>query len=54
MSAPNPTLGSNYRKLWLATAVSNVGDGVRETALPLLAAATTRDPALVAGVAFAS
>lgn len=53
MSTPNPTLGSNYRKLWLATAVSNVGDGVRETALPLLAAATTRDPALVAGVVFA-
>jgi MFS family permease len=54
MSATTATLGNNYRKLWLATAVSNVGDGVRDTALPLLAAATTRDPALVAGVAFAN
>jgi MFS family permease len=53
MSVPTTALG-NYRKLWLATAVSNVGDGVRETALPLLAAAVTRDPALVAGVAFAN
>lgn len=47
-------LGANYRRLWLATAISNVGDGIRETALPLLAAALTRDPVLVAGVAFAN
>jgi MFS family permease len=54
MSAAATALSGNYRKLWLATAVSNVGDGVREVALPLLAAATTRDPALVAGVVFAN
>jgi MFS family permease len=54
MSASATATRGNYRKLWLATAVSNVGDGVREVALPLLAAATTRDPALVAGVAFAN
>lgn len=46
-------LGPNYRKLWTAHAVSNLGDGIRDTALPLLAAALTRDPALVAGVALA-
>jgi MFS family permease len=45
-------LGTDYRRLWVATAVSNVGDGIRETALPLLAAALTRDPKLVAAVAF--
>ena len=47
-------LGADYRRLWMAAAVSNVGDGIRETALPLLAAALTRDPKLVAAVAFAN
>ncbi len=47
-------LGADYRRLWTAAAVSNVGDGIRETALPLLAAALTRDPRLVAAVAFAN
>ncbi|MGH2750338.1 MAG: MFS transporter [Actinomycetota bacterium] len=47
-------LGGNFYKLWVASAVSNFGDGVRLTALPLLAATLTRDPGLVAGVSFAS
>src|SRR5918997_3118554 len=47
-------LGADYRRLWTAAAVSNVGDGIRETALPVLAAALTRDPKLVAAVAFAN
>jgi MFS family permease len=38
------TLGPHYRKLWTAAAISNLGDGVFLTALPLLAAALTRDP----------
>jgi MFS family permease len=46
-------LGPDYRKLWTAAAVSTLGDGVREAALPLLAASLTRDPAKVAAVAFA-
>lgn len=46
-------LGGGYRALWAASAVSNLGDGVRKAALPLLAASLTRDPALVAGLAFA-
>lgn len=46
-------LGRNYDKLWLASAVSNLGDGVRLTALPLLAASITRDPGAVAGVSLA-
>ena len=45
-------LGSDFLRLWSATAVSSVGDGVRVTALPLLAAAFTRNPMLVAGVLF--
>ncbi len=47
MSSPPPPprgLGANYWKLWCAASVSALGDGVRITALPLLAAALTRDP----------
>jgi MFS family permease len=43
-------LGASYWRLWTASAVSNFGDGVRLTALPLLAATLTRDPLLVSGV----
>jgi MFS family permease len=42
-----------FRRLWAAVGVSNLGDGVASAALPLLAAALTRDPALVAGLAIA-
>ncbi|HEX2029601.1 MAG TPA: MFS transporter [Nitriliruptorales bacterium] len=47
-------LGANYWKLWTASAISNLGDGIDATALPLLAAALTRDPLLFAGVAVAA
>jgi MFS family permease len=47
------SLGPEYRKLWASSTVSNLGDGVTLTAGPLLAATLTRDPVLVAGVAFA-
>jgi MFS family permease len=55
VAAPMPPgrLGRDYLKLWLATAVSNIGDGVRITALPLLAATITRNPLAVAGLMFA-
>lgn len=43
-------LGPNYRKLWTASAISNIGDGVRFTALPLLGASITRDPAKIAAI----
>jgi MFS family permease len=46
-------LGPDYRKLWTAAGISTLGDGVREAALPLLAASLTRDPAAVAAVALA-
>lgn len=53
-SSEKSSLGPNYHKLWVASAVSNLGDGVRLTALPLLAATLTREPALIAGIDFAS
>jgi MFS family permease len=46
-------LGAGYYRLWSASALSNVGDGVFLVVLPLLAAELTRSPALVAGVALA-
>lgn len=46
-------LGGNYRKLYAATAVSNVGDGMASLAYPWLATAITRNPLLVALVAAA-
>lgn len=39
-----------FRGLWAANAVSNLGDGLRVTALPLLAASLTRDPGAIAAV----
>lgn len=45
-------LGPDFRKLFAASAVSNLGDGIVYTAAPLLAASLTRDPVLVAGVMF--
>ena len=39
-----------FRRLWTASAVSNLGDGLRVTALPLLAASLTRDASAIAAV----
>ncbi|WP_298836016.1 MFS transporter [uncultured Roseobacter sp.] len=44
----------SFRLLFSATAVSNLGDGVSALAFPWLATLITRDPALVALVAFAT
>jgi MFS family permease len=44
---------SGFAKLWAAQGVSNLGDGVYATALPLLAATLTRDPLAVSVVSFA-
>lgn len=46
-------LSRNFRLLWGATTLSNVGDGLRLIALPLLATSVTTDPRLIAGVAVA-
>ncbi|MEW1636247.1 MFS transporter [Streptomyces sp. NPDC093801] len=42
-----------FRRLWAATAASNLSDGVSLAAAPLLAATITRDPALIAGIGVA-
>lgn len=56
-TSPKPAgarLGSEYRKLWAATAISTLGDGMYLAGLPLLAAQLTRDPLAVSVVTFAS
>lgn len=47
-------LGASYWKLWSATAISNLGDGVSMVAYPWLASAITRSPFLIALAAVAS
>ena len=44
----------SYKFLFSATAVSNLGDGVSAVAFPWLATLITRDPVLIATVAFAN
>ena len=48
-----PAFPRNFRLLWAATALSNLGDGLRLVALPLLATSVTDDPRLIAGVVVA-
>ncbi len=46
-------LPRSFRLLWTAAAASNIGDGLRITALPLLATTVTTDPRAIAGVTIA-
>ena len=46
-------LGKPFLRLWAASGVTNLGDGLTLAAAPLLAASLTRDPLLVAGLTFA-
>ncbi len=50
---PSLSLGPDYRRLWSASAVSNLADGIFVVALPLIAVSLTTSPALVAGVSIA-
>ena len=55
MPSPDPaslSLGPNYRRLWAASGLSNLADGIFVVVLPILAARITDSPALVAGVVF--
>ncbi|MGF1618973.1 MAG: MFS transporter [Acidimicrobiia bacterium] len=47
-------LSRDFWRLWSSAAASNIGDGIRLTALPLLVAAITRDPVVVSGVTVAT
>ena len=53
MSRERTRLGANYHRLYAATALSNIGDGMSSIAYPWLATAVTRNPLLVALVAAA-
>lgn len=46
-------LGGEFRRLLAAVGVSGVGDGMRQTAFPLLTASVTRSPLAVAAVGVA-
>jgi MFS family permease len=46
----DPGLGQRFWRLLGASAASNLADGVGRAALPLLAAALTRDPLLISGL----
>ncbi len=49
-----PRVGSNYRRLSIASAVSTFGDGVAGVAYPWLASAITRDPIQIALIGVAN
>lgn len=53
MRVAAPGGGGPFRNLWLANAGSNLGDGLYQVALPLLALDLTRSPTLIAGVTIA-
>ena len=42
------TLPPAFRRQWLASGISNIGDGMDAAAGPLLAASLTNDPRLIA------
>ncbi|MFH1330513.1 MAG: MFS transporter [Actinomycetota bacterium] len=46
-------LGARYWRLWIASVISNLGDGVGAIAFPWLASAVTRNPVLIALIAVA-
>lgn len=48
------TLGRRYWTLWTSSAFANLGDGIFQVAVALLAVKLTRSPVLVAGVALAA
>lgn len=51
---PRRALGANYWKLWIASVISNFGDGVALIAYPWLASAITRSPIQIALVGVAT
>jgi len=50
MIRPKDPLGGNFWRLLAASAVSNLGDGIVRTAIPLLAITLTRDPLLIGAI----
>ncbi|MFV0523531.1 MAG: MFS transporter [Acidimicrobiales bacterium] len=54
MTSRSRSPGSDFWRLWGAATASNLGDGIRLTALPLAAVAVTSDPLAVSAVTAAS
>jgi MFS family permease len=54
MRAPGRTLGGNYWRLWTASGLSNLADGIATVAYPWLASAVTRQPVHIALVGVAT
>ncbi|MBO1417532.1 MFS transporter [Streptomyces sp. FH025] len=50
----SPQLGRKFGMLWSASAISSVGDGMRDSALPLLAVAVSDSPGAVSVVSVAA
>lgn len=50
MAQKTTTLGPNFSALLTATFVTNIGDGIRLAALPLLATTLTSSPLLIGGI----
>lgn len=50
---PRVSLGRNYHRVYTASVVSNLGDGVAQIGYPWLASAVTRNPLLIAAVGVA-
>ena len=53
MSRTKDPLGGNFWRLLIASAVSNLGDGIVRTVIPLLAITLTRDPVLIGALTVA-
>jgi MFS family permease len=53
LAAPGVKLAPRFWRLWWASSISALGDGVTVAALPLLAASLSSDPRLVSGIATA-
>ncbi|WP_304450869.1 MFS transporter [Nocardiopsis sp. YSL2] len=49
--APTTRLGTDFHRFWAAGTLTNLGDGILSTALPLIAATLTHDPLAVSGLA---
>ena len=48
------SLGAGYWKLWSASVITNLGDGMSIVAYPWLASAVTRDPVHIALIGVAT
>ena len=50
--APRARLGGSYHKLFVGSAITNLGDGIGTVAYPWLASAVTRNPVLITLIGF--